>query len=291
MIGPGYIVETLTQDGLRLKGFLESNDYSAPHSRTLWIIVHGVCGNFYDSSLLNALAKSIVESDRNALRINTRGHDPVAYISSGASNARIGAAYETLSDAVIDIQAWIDWGHRSGYTKIGLLGHSLGAVKSALFSNSSGDSLIGTICISPPRLNCSVLSSDENYGSIYTEQFDQAKELMDKGKPEGLMSIRFPQPMLISAATFMDKYGSDQYDYMKFLEKMTTPTLWTFGRREVDGGRASFRDCDRALSCVLTNQPHHEVITIDDADHNYSLGRSMLAVKIRKWMDDWANLI
>ncbi len=136
-----------------------------------------------------------------------------------------------------------------------------------------------------------MLSQDESYGSVYEEQFGQAKELIEKGKPEGLMSIRYPQPMLISAATFMDKYGSDSYDYMKLLEKMSTPTLWTFGRREVDGRRASFRECDQTLSCMLTNQPHHEVITIDDADHNYSLGRSTLAVKIRKWMDDWAALI
>jgi pimeloyl-ACP methyl ester carboxylesterase len=292
MIGPGYIVETLTPDGLRLKGFWQCATQSATQSRALWILVHGVCGNFYDSSLLSAIASSIFESGRDTVRINTRGHDPVAYIPTGSTNTRIGAAYEMIADAKLDLEAWLVWGQKSGYQKIGLLGHSLGAIKIALFSASRSDpSLKGAIGISPPKLNCHVLSHDDAYGSVFAEQCRQAKELVGSGKPEGLMTVRYPQPMLISAATFLDKYGSDLYDYSHFIKNIGYPCLWTFGRREVNGTPPSFRGCDRELSDRLANLTQHEVTTIDDADHNYTRGRTVLTAKIRKWMDDQPMLI
>jgi hypothetical protein len=198
-----------------------------------------------------------------------------------------------ISDVKLDLEAWRVWGREAGYQKIGLLGHSLGAVKVAFFTAGlpHDPSMIGAICLSPPKLNRNVLSCDDAYGSVYAEQYEQAKEFVSNGKPESLMTVRYPQPMLISAATFMDKYGSDLYDYHPISRKIACRCLWTFGRREVDGARASFRGCDQKLSELLGDLPQHEVTTIDEADHNYTRGRTSLTTKIRIWMDDPLALI
>ncbi|MFO0921123.1 MAG: hypothetical protein U0905_01385 [Pirellulales bacterium] len=61
---PGYLVEVVTQDSLRLHGF-----YQRPlePSGELWVLVHGVASNFYSASLLNHLAESILNSGRSVL--------------------------------------------------------------------------------------------------------------------------------------------------------------------------------------------------------------------------------
>jgi len=48
----GSLVDVQTEDGIKLHGFLSRTQ---SQSRWVWIIVHGVNGNFYGSTLLSDL--------------------------------------------------------------------------------------------------------------------------------------------------------------------------------------------------------------------------------------------
>ena len=50
----GSLVDVQTQDGIKLHGFLSPNP---SNHDWIWIIVHGVNGNFYGSTLLTDLAQ------------------------------------------------------------------------------------------------------------------------------------------------------------------------------------------------------------------------------------------
>lgn len=289
---PGWIVETQTGDGLRLNGFLQttgddplSSEIAStyPSRKIVWIVVHGVAGNFYDSSLLASVTEFLLESGCDVLRVNTRGRDPIAYFATPGGRTRVGAAYEMIEDCQLDLAAWIGYSRNLGYQKIGLLGHSLGAVKSVIVARSNV-AIHALICLSPPRLVPSVLSSDIKYSEQFREDLERATQLVQQGKSESLLSIRFPQPMLISAATFLDKYGREEpYDYVEMAKSIHVRSLWCFGEAEVGGHRASFRDCDQLLSSCVASMSNHTIRVIPKADHAYTNARGDLIGQIRAW--------
>ena len=63
------------------------------------------------------------------LRVNTRGHDPVSTAATARGGRRQGAAYEAVDDCRHDVAAWLDWLRPRAGPRVGLLGHSMGAVK------------------------------------------------------------------------------------------------------------------------------------------------------------------
>src|SRR5947209_11384274 len=72
------LVQTTTRDGVRLDGV-----YQAPAARAslpvdAFVLVHGTGGNFYSSTLLDALAAMLLDQGVGALRVNTRGHDLIS---------------------------------------------------------------------------------------------------------------------------------------------------------------------------------------------------------------------
>lgn len=284
---PGFLVETRTEDGIRLKGFWQrASDEHAEQSTAAWILVHGVAGNFYDGSLLNDIANGLLDAGQDVVRINTRGHDALAYLSAGLGSMRCGAAFEIIADARFDLAAWGRWVRQSGYRTVGFLGHSLGAVKVACSLSAQPTLADLAICVSPPRLNAESLITDPDFSSVYTETINEARKLQNDGKSEQLMMVRFPHPMIVSATTYNDKYGGKQYDYLAIAASMVQATLWTFGAREVEGPRSSFAGCDAILKKTLADQKNHTVCVIDDADHNYTGQRLPLISRIRKWMDE-----
>lgn len=275
----GRIVDTKTSDGIQLHGF-----YIAPAqaSNAIWIIVHGVNGNFYSSTLLMHLAATAHEQGNAALLINTRGHD-LASFGSTDMPARLGSMYETIEDARLDLEAWLAWCRGEGYSRAGAMAHSLGAVKVgyALAHGLSG--LESWIALSPPRLNTELLLNDPAKRDVFREQLQEAQSYCDAGKDNHIMRVRFPLPNWVSARTFADKYGSgDKYDYLAWRHQLALPTLWLFGQLEVREGSANFRDADQMLESNLPKG--HVVKVIDSADHSYRTTRDTLRQQIAAWL-------
>lgn len=280
----GRLVDTTTEDGIKLHGFLVAPKH--PSTR-LWIIVHGVNGNFYGSTFLSWLSEVCLEAGDSALLINTRGHD-LASFGSGEMPARLGAMFETIPDAMHDLRGWLHWADREGFHEPGLIAHSLGAVK-ALYCLAHGLAGVRALAaLSPPRLNTELLVADPAKHRIFAEHLETARKLCDEGNDQQIMRVRFPLPNWVSAGTFLDKYGSgDKYDYLTLWQRVCPPCLWLFGSLEVRSGSANFLDADRHLMHAWQTDGsalgEHALKVIDGADHSYRNTRDALKQALLEW--------
>ncbi len=285
----GYLAEIQCEDGIRLNGFLQLP--SAQSTNSIWLIVHGVAGNFYSSSLLGTFANVLQNMGHATLRINTRGHDQIAF-AVGSWPSLIGSTYETIAESRFDLRAWILYAKKLGFQRINVIAHSLGAIKSAYFAAlQSQQKLVDVefhqlILVSPPRLNCQSLLEDPRHGSSYERDLQRAQRMIEDGNEKELMQIKFPQPLVISAGTFVDKYGpANRYDYMSWARQVPD-AHWIFGELEVRGLRMNFCNCDRMLRDLLAQQDiDPKIHVVSNADHNYTNSRDQLSQLIQSIVD------
>src|SRR6516225_8609375 len=147
------LVQTTTRDDIRLDGIYQS-PASAAKSLPIdaFCLIHGTGSNFYSSSLLESIANRLVDLGTGVLRANTRGHDGISTAVTSRGGTRQGAAYEVVDDCRHDVAAWVAWLKERAGPRIGLIGHSLGAVK-CLYALARQPELSPAcvVAISPPR--------------------------------------------------------------------------------------------------------------------------------------------
>src|SRR5436309_282638 len=155
------LVRTVTRDGLRLDGALSPPSQLRPATgdsltASAAILLHGVAGNFYTSSMFEPLIPKLQELGLAVLAVNTRGRDSVFGAGLGTVRRRFGAAYEIVDDCRQDIAAWIDFLKSRGHQRIVLIGHSLGAIKAIYFqAHEKSTDIAAVVAVSPPRLSYS----------------------------------------------------------------------------------------------------------------------------------------
>lgn len=264
------LVETWTADGLRLHGALDLPDTPSNSKVDAVILFSGVGSNFYSSGLMNKIADGCVNSGIAALRVNTRGHDTVNTLKTRQGGTLQGAAYEVVDDCRHDVSAWVDFLTQQGQQRVGLIGHSLGALK-VLYSQarSAHDAVAASIAVSPPRLNHELFNTGAK-AADFKRSFRDASELVAAGQGQMLFQALFPFPMIRSATHFVDKYGPEsRYDILKFSHEVKSPTLITFGEKELQTGGVAFAELDRKLA-ELDWSTTPAIKTIPIADHFYS---------------------
>ncbi|MCA9263152.1 MAG: hypothetical protein KDA60_04865 [Planctomycetales bacterium] len=281
------LVQTLTADELRLDGAL----HAAPVSSTancrvdVLLSLHGVGGNFYGSSLFHRVTPKLLAAGIPVLWANTRGHDSVftGRLTSGVQ--RLGAAYEVVDDCRHDIDGWLGFLQERGFRSVGLWGHSLGAIKSIYCAASQADVRIATIIASSaPRLSYSVFREGPDHGR-FTESYAQAKRLIAAGTPGTLFEASFPYPLLISAGTFVDKYGpNERYNIVQLVDHVPVPLLLTYGSLELEQGSSAFAGLVGSLSQIPDPHQHRHVSVIPEGDHNYTGVHDALADVLLTWL-------
>ncbi len=280
----GQLVDIETSDGIRLDGFLARSE-----SNSLWMITHGVNGNFYGSRLLKEVSEWLFSAGFAILLVNTRGHD-IAAFNAGSVPRRLGSQFETIESCLLDFNAWNSFVKGLGYELDGIAAHSLGAVKAAYWlANISPPASSRFLAISPPRLNTRLLENDVARGEIFKEHLAHARELCEKGHPEEVMKVRFPIPNWLAASTYLDKYGSlGKYDYFELLDSISSKTLWVFGENEVRDGSVNFRNVDNELGKIFGERSlfGHSVAVVPGADHSYRTTRSDLRIVIEEWLEN-----
>ncbi len=280
------LLHTTTTDGLRLHGALHRATAERDLAVQALLCLHGVGSNFYGSALFSAITSSISAAGVSVLWANTRGHDAVYTAAFPAGARRQGAAYEVVADCVLDIAAWIQALQSSGFERVGVLGHSLGALK-ALYreAHQPHPPAACVIAVSPPRLSCSAFHEDPRSAS-FVECLGRAQNFVDRGSPEELIEVSFPLPMLITAEGFLDKYGpQEKYNLVKFAQHVRAPLLCTYGGRELEQGGVAFAGVPEALRDLPSEGQQFEVEIIHGADHQYNAQRAQLANVILKWLE------
>jgi pimeloyl-ACP methyl ester carboxylesterase len=280
------LVQTTTRDGVRLDGAWQAP--SGPASSGLGFdgvcLVHGTGGNFYSSTLFDSCAECFLEQGCAVLRVNTRGHDGISTAAMAGGGRRLGAAYEIVDDCRHDLAAWCGWLTQRVGPRIGLVGHSLGAVK-CLYALAQEPQL-GARCVvavSPPRLSYSRFVAAPE-GPQFLEDYVRAERLVEAGQPGTLLDVKLPLPFVITAAGYVEKYGPDErYDYLRLLAGFPCPVLVTLGEREVENNMA-FRGAPEALTALRDRRGRPDVAVVAGADHFYTGVREELLACVRDWL-------
>ena len=150
------LVQTKTKDGVRLDGALHPPLNSPTHTSPsdVLLCVHGTGGAFYTSAVFEMISQHFSRKGMSVLRVNTRGHDSISTAATREGGRRQGAAYERVNDCRKDLTAWCHFLSHKGFTRIHLLGHSLGAVKSIYCAATEViPQLSSVLALSPPRLS------------------------------------------------------------------------------------------------------------------------------------------
>lgn len=273
------LVSTKTVDGVVLHGSLAETQNESPLGCILCL--PGVAANFYSSSLYCEMQPVFDRAGWNMLRVNTRGHDLAYTAQVNGRTVRLGAAYEIVADAVYDIEAWLQLLIDRGESNIILFGHSLGAVKS-VFQAARGlpPEVSGVVAASPPRLAGSVYRKS-NVRENYLESLRLAQSNVAQDRPHELIESRFPVPLLISSATYIDKYGpADRYDILKCIPKIKHPVRFVFGEIELRHGGVSFEKLPEQISARTPKKANMQIAAIEGANHMYTGRRDELANQV-----------
>jgi pimeloyl-ACP methyl ester carboxylesterase len=280
------LVQTTTRDGVRIDGAFQRPTQTGvgPVAVDAFCLVHGTGGNFYSSTLFDGLAERLLGLGCAVLRVNTRGHDGVSTAQTAEGGRRLGAAYEAVDACRHDLAAWADWLRQRAGPRVGLVGHSLGAVK-CLYALAQ-EPAIGAACVvglSPPRLSYSWFCASPE-GPEFLETYALAERHVETGQPGVLIDVKLPLPMAITAAGYVEKYGPEErYNYLRFLAGVGCPTLITLGSLEMETNMA-FRGAAEAAANAGRRSGRVSVETVPAADHFYTGVRSDLFNRVEAWL-------
>ncbi len=281
------LVKTQTSDGLRLDGALHRPPGAlgeAPVDAV--ILLHGVGGNFYGSTLLEAFLDPLLARGVAVLRVNTRGHDGLFTANTHAGPRRFGAAYEIVDECRLDVAAWREFLTEEGFSRVALAGHSLGAIKAVYAAAHSRPGAFARVAaLSPPRLSYRLFRQSAD--TSFRETIAVAECCVEDGRPEELMQVRFPFPLVISAASYVDKYGrQERYDFLRHVPKLPCPALFLYGAKELTQGGAPFAGLDRAVAEAAVEGQTLTVRVVADADHFYNGVQEAAAEQVALWLSE-----
>jgi molybdopterin synthase sulfur carrier subunit len=145
------LVYIRTEDGLPLEGAIIRPTGERRQPIPL-LFVHGLTGKFYSQTIV-MIGRELASRGYTFVTGNNRGHDggyPVRLTPD--SPPRIyGGSWEDVFECVHDISAWLSFTVGLGFERVGLLGHSLGARKVALYQGTRNDGRVaGLVTASPP---------------------------------------------------------------------------------------------------------------------------------------------
>jgi pimeloyl-ACP methyl ester carboxylesterase len=280
------LVQVRTADGVRLDGALGEPKHGS-HERKSTVdavlAVHGTGSNFYSASVFEGLAPKLLADGLAILRVNTRGHDVVCNAPTLQGSRRFGSALEHVEDCRHDLLAWIEFLTSRGYSSVAVVGHSLGAIKAVdMLAHAAHPAATRLVAISPPRLSYSYFMESAKREQ-FSEHYRTAQEHMEAGRRDALFEIKIPGPFLVSAASFLDKYGPEEkYNFLRQVVELRVPTLFTFGGIELE--EVSFQGLPEAISEAALAGQNIRTVTIAGANHVYTGQIEELSYKIRAWL-------
>lgn len=266
------LVRVTTADGLWLDGALSRPLVPLPSASPIdaCLLVHGTGSNFYAPGVLEAFANQARSMGIAALRINTRGHDGISSIHGARRSIRGGATYEHVAECIDDLHAWLEFLGSEGYSRIALVGHSMGGVKSAYtLAHRFHASVRALIMISSPRFNHEWYQIHPA-AAAFRETFQRAQTAVAEGRPGELIPMTQPMPFLATAAGILDKYGPENhYDWTRLLPNVPCPVLYVLGT-ESPRQSIGFDGVPDALAELALTHRHIEFSLVEGANTNYS---------------------
>lgn len=243
------VVKVETVDGCINHGlFIESEN-----SKQIYIHIHGTAGNFYDDDFVETMSNIFVRIGISFLSTNNRGSGVYDIYS------RKGSAVEIFEDCLFDIDAWIEFAIKKGYTEIFLSGHSLGVEKIVYYmENGSYKDKIGKIVLLSPADSPRWRIYDKNYKFSQKERdsldkmIQEAETLISEGRKNILMDIDIENGFMPRTPYSLLNILGEDTELIKTLPFHT-------GRLDI------FRNIIIPICVVIGNQKEYTGISPEDA--------------------------
>ncbi len=258
-------------DGVLLEGIFY-RPAAKPRSVAL-LLVHGFGGNYYEA-FFPSLAQAAVKQGYASLALNMRDHDT-------------GPKVSDFIDNQTDIATGAAYLRRLGYSRLVLLGHSMGTNRVLYYQAATGDpGIVATLLVAGPgnlfEWNVWQFGREKAQAAV-----DKALELQAAGEDRQLMLVDLGPlgKALYTAHYLLSLRGptarSDPYQNIR---KVTDPILIVQGTADklIEPGIA-----DR-LRRAATSSARVDLIYLDGADHSFTKQEAILTQRIFAWLRDVA---
>ncbi len=288
----GYLVKTITSDGLELAGFWNDakSDVAVFHS-------HGTAGDFYTHKFIEIEAEKLAKEKISFLTANNRGHDVFAdirkHVDGKVEWTQIGGAYEIFEESLLDIGAWVEFLSDRGVKKIILQGHSLGPNKNIYYQYKKQDSrILGFIHLSPQ--NDAGLMYHKFGQKKYEEVNRMIHEKLMLGKGREMLPDEFVEVCPISVQGYsgyfiedgvgnLFPYHNPQNPNWKIVQSMKEPQLLIFGQKD-PYITPSVTDAVTIFRSKTKNPSLFTSTIIDEASHSFLGYEVKLVDEIISWI-------
>jgi len=209
------LVQTTTSDDLILSGLYNEGS----KDKEAIVYIHGFEGDFYSNSFLHSLADSLSEAKYGFVLCQTRGTGKRIELMNGerTKGYDFGGHYEKLSEAHLDISAWINFLKQQGYSKVILVGHSLGTIKVTryLFEGEHKDLVTKLVLFAPFDKNGYIENKTQGE---WHEHVKIAEQKINEGNALEMIPSTF------------DDYPMTYQTYYSWYEESEINLIWDFYR-------------------------------------------------------------
>lgn len=190
--------------------------------RTLVVIVHGMGGNFYRSSLKKEWLRQCDQYGFDVLTFNNRGSDRAV-------------AFESFRGCVADIDAALVAGRRLGYRHFVLLGHSTGCQKTTFYQARRQDPAVCALMLAAPADDLAICRRD--LGTRYHYWLTRARRLVKAGQGRTLLPMLYEKFSAQRFLSIADPHSTEAqlFDYagaLRHFRNIRCPVLAFLGTRE-----------------------------------------------------------
>lgn len=285
------LLQIATSDGLYLHGYY----VPSKNKKVAVLHIHGFEGNFYENNFVHVLADELEKAGAGFLTVNTRGNGRDTDFNTVKDECkRIGARYELLEEAHLDISAWMKFLIDEGYKQIVLQGHSLGTLKVVryLFEGKYKNKVDKLILLAPFDKKGFIDTSGRK--DIKT-LLKKAQTKVDGGKGEELITREFEDTDL-SYKSYVSWYSLDElgrmfefcspnYDF-PILKKIAVPTIIIVGSKDEYFHLSNPEHPEEAMNLLLKNIPNAKGKIISGAVHSYKPHEDVMAKEVVKFIKE-----
>ena len=279
------LISVNNEEGLRLDGaFYATRDAARNNNGNArpvdgMLLIHGSRGNFCDPPT-KSMAEDLSAQGYACLALNTNAHDTVWYNPGGQDFK--GNAFEILENTMSDLRAGVDHLWERGCRRIGLLGHSMGAVRVAYYAATQDDSRVAVVVpVSPVRLSYSYYLESAD-AAEFRANVETAQHLIDGNDPDAVFRVGFPIPQYFSAASYLDKHGPDEkYNLVRLADRIRVPLFSLNGSRET---HTRLLDMAQDLAKAAVNSPRASALMVDQGEHSLVNCTAEASAAVLEWL-------
>ena len=181
-----------------------------------------------------------------------------------------------------DLRAGIDHLEQRGYRTVGLLGHSMGAVRVTYYAATQNDPRVAAVVpVSPVRLSYSYYLESDDAGE-FRANLETAQTLTDEGNPDGVFQVNFPIPQFFSAASYLDKHGPfEKYNLVNLADRIRVPIFALSGSRET---HTRLRGMAQDIVQAAVNSPIATATMVDEGEHSLVNRTAEASAAVLQWL-------